>query len=35
MGTMTRAINQVLTYVFIYFGLFRMVGVSLEVSPKK
>ena len=32
---MTRAIDQALTYVFIYFGLFRVVGVSLEVSPRQ
>lgn len=32
--TVTQAINQVLTFVYIYFGLITMVGVSLEVSPR-
>jgi len=32
--TVTQAIQQLVTYTFVYFGLIKMVGVSLEVSPK-
>lgn len=31
---MAHAINQAIMYVFVYFGVLRTVGVSLEVSPQ-